>query len=173
MYLDTGIKKMFDELKKIIGSVAPALATALGGPAAGLAVAAIKKALDVKDDEELAAKVPDMSATDLLAIKKADQEFALEMQKLAMALETKQIEADMSLDKAVTDRWTSDNVSSALAQNIRPLTLLAVVGVTVSVVINDMSGIKLSEGLMRELFTLDTIIISAYFGLRSFEKVKK
>ena len=164
---------MLDTLKKIIADVAPALATALGSPAAGLAVSAIMKAVGVSNEEELAAKVDNMSAADLLAIKKADLEFKLEMEKLAAALDMKRLDADMGLDKAVTERWTSDNAASALAQNIRPLTLLAVVGVTVAVVINDMAGIKLSESLMRELFTLDTIIITAYFGLRSFEKAKK
>lgn len=158
-------------LIELISSVAPALATALGGPAAGLAVSAIAKALGVKDDE-VEAKVATMSATDLLAIKKADQEFALEMEKLSAALAMKQADADMSLDKAVTDRWVSDNAASVLAQNVRPLTLLAMVGVTVAAVINDMSGIHLSDGIMRELFMLDTVIIGAYFGLRSFEKIR-
>lgn len=164
---------MLDALKKIIADVAPALATALGSPAAGLAVSAIMKAVGVSSEDELAEKVENLSAADLLAIKKADLEFKLEMEKLMAALEMKRLDADMGLDKAVTERWVSDNASSALAQNIRPLTLLGVVGVTIAVVINDMTGIKLSEGLMRELFMLDTIIISAYFGLRSFEKVKK
>jgi hypothetical protein len=163
---------MIDALKKIIGEVAPTLATALGGPLAGAAVAAIAKALGTSEDD-LPSKVESMTAADLIAIKRADQEFALKMQEMVNALAIKQIDADMGLDKAVTDRWVSDNQASMLAQNIRPVTLMVLVGLTAVVVINDMSGIKLSEGLMRELFLLDTVCISAYFGLRSYEKVKK
>ena len=76
--------------KKVVGTVAPTIATALGGPLAGLAVKAIGGALGMGEgatEAEVAAKIAGATPADLLALKKADQEFALEMQRLEVDLE--------------------------------------------------------------------------------------
>lgn len=76
--------------KKVVGTVAPTIATALGGPLAGLAVKAIGGALGLGEgatEAEVAAKIAGATPADLLALKKADQEFALEMQRLEVDLE--------------------------------------------------------------------------------------
>lgn len=80
-----------DAVKGIIGSVAPALATALGGPLAGLAVSKISTAITGKPDtppDDVAATI--QQTTDpqlLLKLKQADAEFAEQMKQLDVDLE--------------------------------------------------------------------------------------
>ena len=76
--------------KSIIASVAPTLATALGGPFAGMAVAAISKAVLGKEDgtENEIAEVFASGNPDILAkIKEVDANFKLQMKKLDIDLE--------------------------------------------------------------------------------------
>lgn len=76
--------------KRLLGTVAPTIATAIGGPFAGLAVKAIGTALGLGEgasEADIAAKLAGATPADLLALKKADQEFALEMKKLDVDLE--------------------------------------------------------------------------------------
>lgn len=73
--------------KGLVKSIAPTIGTALGGPLGGIAGVALTKALGLgdgaaKDDAALATAVQGASPDQLLALKQADQEFALQMQKL-------------------------------------------------------------------------------------------
>lgn len=75
--------------KRVVGTVAPTIATALGGPLAGLAVKAIGGALGMGEgatEAEVAAKIAGATPADLLALKKADQEFAVKMRELDVDL---------------------------------------------------------------------------------------
>ena len=76
--------------KKVLGAVAPALATALGGPLAGMATAAVSDALLGKPDgseAEMAIALKAGGSDALLKLKEADQRFKLEMEKLGLDLE--------------------------------------------------------------------------------------
>jgi hypothetical protein len=82
----------WQQAKQIVGTVAPTLATALGGPLAGMATRAITGALlgqDAATDDPDAAMRAIQGATpaDLLALKKADQEFQLQMKQAGVKLE--------------------------------------------------------------------------------------
>lgn len=73
--------------KGLVKSIAPTIGTALGGPLGGMAGVALTKALGLgdaaaKDEPAMAAAVQGASPDQLLALKQADQEFALQMQKL-------------------------------------------------------------------------------------------
>lgn len=73
--------------KSLVRSVAPTIGTALGGPLGGVAGLALAKALGVDeakagDAEALAAAVQGANPDQLLKLKEADQEFALQMQRL-------------------------------------------------------------------------------------------
>jgi hypothetical protein len=75
--------------KKIVGTVAPGIATALGGPLAGLAVKALGGALGLGEgasEEAVAAAVTGANPDQLLAIKKAGQEFQVKMRELDVDL---------------------------------------------------------------------------------------
>lgn len=79
-----------DSALGLLGSVAPTLATALGGPLAGLAVKTLSKTLLGKDNgkvEEIEQALSDASPELLASIKKADQEFAVHMRELDIKLD--------------------------------------------------------------------------------------
>lgn len=73
--------------KDVIKTVAPWIGTALGGPMGGMAVTAVANALGLSDATEASIKSVLSGATQeqLLAIKEADQNFALQMQALGFA----------------------------------------------------------------------------------------
>jgi hypothetical protein len=76
--------------KAVVGTVAPAIATALGGPLAGLAVKTIGTVLDLGDaatEGDVARAVIGASPDGLLALRKADREFAVRMRELEVYLE--------------------------------------------------------------------------------------
>lgn len=75
----------FDDALSVIGAVAPGIATAIGGPFAGLAVKAITGALGMDEGSsksDVLTAVMGASPDQLLAIKEADQTFKLEMERL-------------------------------------------------------------------------------------------
>lgn len=89
-----------DKIKSVLGSVAPTIASALGGPLAGVAVGSLSKvllgdpaagqaALDKLEDAVLSANNPDV----LLKLKQAEEEFQIAMQQHGVDLE-KLAEAD-------------------------------------------------------------------------------
>jgi hypothetical protein len=73
------------EVLGVLGAVAPALATAVGGPLAGAAVRAIGSALGLPDGttaSAVSAAVLGATPDQLLALKKADNDFAQQMKQL-------------------------------------------------------------------------------------------
>lgn len=77
-------------IKSVVGTVAPTLATALGGPLAGMATKAIVGALGLTDDAapaEIAKALQGATPEQMLALKRADQEFAVKMRELDVDLE--------------------------------------------------------------------------------------
>lgn len=75
-----------DSLKGIAATVAPTLATALGGPLAGTAVTFIENAFGIKagDQKALQAAIASATPEQLLALKQADQAFAAKMKELGI-----------------------------------------------------------------------------------------
>lgn len=74
----------------LVRTVAPSIASAVGGPLAGMATRAISEALLGKPDgteEELAQAVPNATPEQLLALKKAEQDFIVRMRELAIDIE--------------------------------------------------------------------------------------
>lgn len=72
------------DFKSILATVAPWIGTALGGPLGSMAVTAAADALGLSDKTEAAIKSAISGATpeQMLALKNADNEFALNMQAL-------------------------------------------------------------------------------------------
>lgn len=76
--------------KALVGALAPTIATAFGGPLAGLGVKAVIGALGLGDgagEAEIAATLASATPDQLLALKKADQEFAVRLKQLGIDLE--------------------------------------------------------------------------------------
>lgn len=87
------------------------------------------------------------------------------------------IEAEADMQKNVTERWALDSQahSSFLAKNVRPIVLLILVISTILMVFIDAGWISfdLKESHTDLLQIVLLTCIGAYFGGRSFEKVKK
>lgn len=73
--------------KAVVSTISPWIGTALGGPLGGMAVTAVADALGLSDKTEGAIKQALSGATpeQMLALKKADQDFALQMKELGFA----------------------------------------------------------------------------------------
>jgi len=81
---------MLEKVKKIIFAVAPALASALGGPLAGTAVNALSSVIFDRPDaseEEIGLSLERATPELLAKIKQADQEFSLALKALDCDLE--------------------------------------------------------------------------------------
>jgi len=79
-----------EDWKNLVRTVAPGLATALGGPLAGAAVQTISTAVLGKPDgteEEVAIAVASGGADALLKLKEAENAFAIKMKELGVDLE--------------------------------------------------------------------------------------
>lgn len=64
-----------DKLKQIVGAVAPTIATTLGGPLAGTAVASLLKVFNVTNTQDLEKAVATASPEQLVELKRLDLEF--------------------------------------------------------------------------------------------------
>ena len=86
------------------------------------------------------------------------------------------IKAEADMQQNVTDRWKTDMASDSwLSKNVRPLVLIFLVVSTVLLVFIDAGVIQFEvKANWVDLLQLVLItVISAYFGGRSFEKIKK
>jgi hypothetical protein len=89
----TGLNEFWElktmDWKNVVGKVAPVLGAALGGPLGGAAVSAIADALGLSEKTEEAVKnaLSGTTPEQLLALKKADQDFAVRMEELGLKKE--------------------------------------------------------------------------------------
>ena len=105
--------------RKVIAAVAPGLATALGGPLAGVATQALSTALLNKGDgteQELATAVLTGGTEALAAIKKADNDFTVRLRELDIDLErVHQTDRASARDRqAKTGDWTPSILAGAI-----------------------------------------------------------
>lgn len=109
--------------KKLISTVAPWLGTALGGPLGGMAVEALGSALGLNDRslESVKQALQGMTPDQALALKKADQEFAVRMQELGF----KNIELLEQI--AAGDRDSARKMQTAVPSRM-PAVLTLIVG---------------------------------------------
>jgi cation transport ATPase len=86
------------------------------------------------------------------------------------------IDAEADIQKNVTERWKTDmNSDSWLSKNVRPLVLIFLVVSTVLMVFIDAGVIAFEvKSSWIDLLQLVLItVIGAYFGGRSYEKIKR
>lgn len=102
--------------KKIVKAVAPTLASALGGPLAGVAATAISQALLGRDDateEEIGAALLSRNSDALLKLKQAENEFRSRMKELDVDLD--RIHAQDRDSARLRDVQTRDGANFTLA----------------------------------------------------------
>jgi hypothetical protein len=147
--------------REIVGAVAPTLAKALGGPLAGVAVAALSDKLLGRPDgaaEDVGAAILAGGPDALLAIKQADQSFAVRMREL-----------DIDLERLhQTDRGSARaaNVAGGIQGRVFALVLLifvSVLSVEAAVLFVGVPPDVDGQVIGRILGTLDAVLMAALF----------
>lgn len=148
--------------KAIVRTVAPGIASALGGPLAGLAVKTIGDALGIDEptQEKIETSIRGATPDDLLKLKQADQQFAKDMRALDVDLAKIAAGDRDSARKRETETkdWTPRILACAIV-----LTWGAVQWFILHNIIAD----DMRELVMRVLGTLDAALMLAlayYFG---------
>ena len=160
-----------EALLNLVKTVAPSLATAVGGPLAGMATRAISDALLGKPDgteDELIDAASKASPDQLLALKKAEQDFAVRMRELEIDLQ--RIDAADRNSAREREVKTGDLTPKALAGAVT-LGFFGVLGYMIAYGLPSQGG----EALLVMLGTLGTAwggIVSYYFGSSAGSKEK-
>jgi hypothetical protein len=143
-----------NDLLNLLKSAAPALATAVAGPMGGMAIKAIADKLGVP-----------ASITEVTQALQANPELTA---KLA-DIDTRAFEAET---KAVSERWQADMQSDSwLSKNIRPMTLIAIFVAYFLFAALSAAGINVNESYVKLLGEWGQLIMLAYFGGRTAEKI--
>ena len=155
----------------LIGSVAPTIATALGGPVAGMAVKAISGALfghDSATEEEIRTVLANPTADQLAALKKIDSDFAVQMKSLDIDLE--RIAAGDRASARDMQKETKDWIPRALAVTVT----IGFFGILLYMLVYGLPTTG-NEALLLLLGALQTAwggIIAFYFGSSSGSQKK-
>lgn len=155
----------------LIGSVAPTIATALGGPVAGMAVKAISGALfghDSATEDDIRTVLANPTGDQLAALKKIDADFAVQMKALDIDLE--RIAAGDRASARDMQKETKDWIPRALA-------ILVTVGFFAILIYMLIYGLPTTgnEALLLLLGALQTAwggIVAFYFGSSSGSQQK-
>ncbi len=146
---------------QVLKTVAPTLALAVGGPFGPLAAAAIHAALGATDEKTAEAALLNATPDQLLALKKAEQDFQIRMKELGIE------EAKLSFDDTANARGREIAVRDWTPKIIAYLVILLVLVAEGSMFFvgqpKGMDGVVLG----RILGTLDSalmLVLGYYFG---------
>jgi len=155
----------------LLGSVAPTLATALGGPLAGMATKALSMALLGNEDgseDDIRASLLTASPEQLASVKKIDADFKVQMKSLDIDLEA------LAVDDRKSARDMQKEVKDWIPRALAISVTLGYFGIIAYVLV---SGLPLngSEVLLMLLGTLSagwTGVMAFYFGSSSGSQKK-
>ena len=143
-----------NDLLNILKGAAPALATAVAGPMGGMAIKAIADKLGVS-----------ASLSEVTNALTTNPELAAKLKEI----DTRAFEAET---KAVTERWQADMASDSwLSKNIRPMTLIAIFVAYFLFASLSAASINVNEAYVKLLGEWGQLIMLAYFGGRTAEKI--
>ena len=150
-----------NDLLGLLKGIAPTLATAVAGPLGGAAVTALANKFGVSDSVDAVAKA--IAGDPQAAQKIAETE--LEFAKLAA-------DAMKNEDNNVSTRWSADMASDSwLSKNIRPMSLVAIfIGYFLFAMMSAF-GLNANEAYVTLLGQWGMLIMGAYFGGRTVEKL--
>jgi hypothetical protein len=146
----------------LIENVAPTIATALGGPVAGMAVKALSTALLGHGDgseDDITAALSTATPDQIAAIKRADNDFKVQMKTL-----------DIDLVKiAAEDRASARMMQTAVKSDLVPTLAVIVIAAFVVVTIGTLMGYAKIESalagtLIGYLSAKAELVLSFYFG---------
>ena len=160
------------QLLNLVRTVAPSIASAVGGPLAGMATKAISEALLGKPDgteEELAQAATKATPEQLLALKKAENDFALQMRELDIDLERiAGADRDSARNREIkTKDWTPKLLAGGIT--------IGYFGVLFYMLTHGLPTTGGSEAMLVMLGTLGTAfggVMAYYFGSSAGSKEK-
>ncbi len=161
-----------EQLLNLVRTVAPSIASAVGGPLAGMATKAISEALLGKPDgseEELLQAAAKATPEQLLALKKAENDFALQMRELDIDLERIASEdRDSARNREIkTKDWTPKILAAGIT--------VGYFGVLFYMLTHGLPTTGGSEAMLVMLGTLGTAfggVMAYYFGSSAGSKEK-
>jgi len=143
-----------DKLLDLLKGAAPALATAVAGPLGGAAVSAIAEKLGVPP-----------SITAVTQALEADPDLAYRLREI----DVREFEIEQ---KGISDRWAADMASDSwLSKNIRPMTLIYLLSAYLIMALLDGAGFHIAEAYVTLLGQWGMLVMAAYFGGRTAEKI--
>jgi len=161
-----------EQLLNLVRTVAPSIASAVGGPLAGMATKAISEALLGKPDgseEELLQAAAKATPEQLLALKKAENDFAIQMRELDIDLERIASEdRDSARNREIkTKDWTPKILAGGIT--------VGYFGVLFYMLTHGLPTTGGSEAMLVMLGTLGTAfggVMAYYFGSSAGSKEK-
>lgn len=161
-----------ESLLNLVRTVAPSIASAVGGPLAGMATRAISEALLGKPDgseQELTEAAARATPEQLMALKQAEQDFAVKMREL-----------DIDLERIANEDRSSARNREVATRDWTPRVLAGLVtggyfGVLFYMLRNGLPQHGGSEAMLVMLGTLGTAwggIMAYYFGSSAGSKAK-
>ena len=161
-----------DQLLNLVRTVAPSIASAVGGPLAGMATRAISEALLGKPDgteAELTEAAAKATPEQLLALKTAEQDFAVKMRELDIDLERiANADRDSARNREVKTRdWTPRLLAGLITAGY--------FGALFYMLRNGLPQHGGSEAMLVMLGTLGTAwggVVAYYFGSSAGSKAK-
>lgn len=165
--------------KSIVGTVAPTIATALGGPLAGVAVASLATALGLSpdaDENQVAECVQKATFDQLSELKKVDSDFKAKMAKLEVDLA--RIAANDRKDARQREIDSDDSTTPkalAIINVIGNLLVSAAIFYAMALYMNGtLSDIKVPEflvaligGVVSNIYSSSKQVMEYYFGSSS------
>jgi len=155
----------------LLGQIAPTIATALGGPLAGIAVKTLSNVLlghENGSEEDVSAAIASASPDQLAALKKIDADFKAHMKELDIDLE--RIAAGDRDSARQMQRDTKDWVPKVLAIVIT----LGFFGILIWMLLNGMpkTGTEALLMMLGALGTAWTGVVNFYYGSSAGSKAK-
>ena len=150
----------FDKIANLVGSVAPTIATALGGPLAGTAASAIAEVLGVnsQDPRALEKAIAQATPEQLTEIKKAELNFEAPMKELDVDI--------FALETADIQNARANNAKDWTARAIALGTMVAFIGYVFLVTIQppDQNSDAIINLVLGYLGGMVSAVTSFYFG---------
>jgi hypothetical protein len=117
-------------------------------------------------------KLIDRFLPDPIAAEKAKAELFQMQQNGELAKMANETEMFKAEQQNTTDRWTADMASDSwLSKNVRPMTLVYILTAYLTLAIRDGAGFKISESYVTLLGQWGMLVMGAYFGGRTLEKL--
>lgn len=113
-----------------------------------------------------------LTAEQISILRQAEMKHEEWLQEIVVRQRAQELEAEKVQDVNVTERWKADaGADSWLAKNVRPITVIYILTAYFLLAILDGAGVKVASAYVELLGQWGMLVMSAYFGGRTIEKV--